>query len=150
MTRTNARELACQLVYETGFRHLTAQEALDALMQDGYYETLKDEADSFSEKPTDKQLAYITAIVQGVQARQTELEGYISRFSVGWSIDRISRVAVAIMEVCMYESLYVDDVPVGAAINEAVELTRRYEDEDVVSFVNGILGRFAREVVEQC
>ena len=46
----------------------------------------------------------------------------------------------------MYECLHTDDVPVGAAINEAVELTRKYEDEDVVSFVNGILGGFAREV----
>jgi len=46
----------------------------------------------------------------------------------------------------MYESLYVDDVPTDAAISEAVELTRKYEDEDVVSFVNGILGSFARDL----
>jgi N utilization substance protein B len=46
----------------------------------------------------------------------------------------------------MYEALYVDDVPTSAAINEAVELSRKYEDEDVVSFVNGILGSFAREL----
>ena len=51
------------------------------------------------------------------------------------------------MQVAMYECLHTDDVPVSAAINEAVELTRKYEDEDVVSFVNGILGGFAREVV---
>ena len=46
----------------------------------------------------------------------------------------------------MYEALYVEDVPVSSAINEAVELTRKYEDEDVVSFVNGILGAFARDM----
>ena len=46
----------------------------------------------------------------------------------------------------MYESLYVQDVPVSAAINEAVELARKYEDEDVVAFVNGILGSFARDM----
>ena len=48
----------------------------------------------------------------------------------------------------MYEILYVEDVPTSAAINEAVELTRKYEDEDVVSFVNGILGSFSREVAQ--
>ena len=51
--------------------------------------------------------------------------------------------------MAMYESLYVEDVPVSAAINEAVELTRKYEDEDVVSFVNGILGSFARGLEQQ-
>ena len=52
-------------------------------------------------------------------------------------------------QLAMYECLYVHDVPVSAAINEAVELTRKYEDEDVVAFVNGILGAFAREVSAQ-
>jgi N utilization substance protein B len=50
----------------------------------------------------------------------------------------------------MYEALYIDDAPISAAINEAVELTRKYENEDVVSFVNGILGGFAREVQQSC
>ena len=48
------------------------------------------------------------------------------------------------------EALYIDDAPISAAINEAVELTRKYENEDVVSFVNGILGGFAREVQQLC
>lgn len=88
--------------------------------------------------------------MQGVQAKREELEGYISKYSVGWSLGRIARMAVAIMEVCMYEALYIDDAPVSAAINEAVELTRKYENEDVVSFVNGILGGFARQMEQPC
>ena len=74
----------------------------------------------------------------------------ISKYSVGWSLGSIARMAVAIMEVCMYEALYIDDAPVSAAINEAVELTRKYENEDVVSFVNGILGGFARQMEQPC
>ena len=50
----------------------------------------------------------------------------------------------------MYECEHADDVPTAAAISEAVELTRKYEDEDVVSFVNGILGGFAREMEQSC
>ncbi|MBQ5749085.1 MAG: transcription antitermination protein NusB, partial [Oscillospiraceae bacterium] len=81
--------------------------------------------------------------------KQEELNGYIRKYAIGWSLERISKTARAIMQLAMYECLYVEDVPVSAAINEAVELTRKYEDEDVVAFVNGILGSFAREVAEQ-
>ena len=150
MTRSNAREIACHLVFEMNFNNVTAGEALQTLMEESYYPTLQTESDVYAEKPDSRQLAYLTDVVQGVQARREELEGYITKFSVGWTLGRIARMAVAIMEVCMYEALYVDDAPVSAAINEAVELTRKYEDEDVVSFVNGILGGFAREMEQSC
>lgn len=150
MTRSNAREIACHLVFEMNFNNVTAGEALQTLMEESYYPTLKTESDVYAEKPDSRQLAYLTDVVQGVQAKREELEGYITKFSVGWTLGRIARMAVAIMEVCMYEALYVDDAPVSAAINEAVELTRKYEDEDVVSFVNGILGGFAREMEQSC
>ena len=122
----------------------------DLLMEEDYYPTLKGETDVYAEKPDGKQLEYLTNVVQGVQAKREELEGYITKYSVGWSLSRIARMAVAIMEVCMYEALYIDDAPVSAAINEAVELTRKYENEDVVSFVNGILGGFARQMEQPC
>ena len=77
------------------------------------------------------------------------LEAFIEKNAIGWSLDRISKVAVAVMEVAMYECEHADDVPTAAAISEAVELTRKYEDEDVVSFVNGILGKFSREGLAQ-
>ena len=150
MTRSNAREIACHLVFEMNFNNVTAGEVLQTLMEESYYPTLKTESDVYAEKPDSRQLAYLTDVVQGVQARREELEGYITKYSVGWTLGRIARMAVAIMEVCMYEALYVDDAPVSAAINEAVELTRKYEDEDVVSFVNGILGGFAREMEQSC
>ena len=121
MTRSNAREIACHLVFEMNFNNVTAGEALQTLMEESYYPTLKTESDVYAEKPDSRQLAYLTDVVQGVQARREELEGYITKYSVGWTLGRIARMAVAIMEVCMYEALYVDDAPVSAAINEAVD-----------------------------
>jgi len=144
MTRTNARELAAQLVYEMELTGKPAEELLKTRLDESYYATLRDEADIYAEKP-EKQLDYVKNTLLGVEARRDELNDYIRKYAIGWDISRISRVARAIMQVSMYECLYVEDVPVGAAINEAVELTRKYEDEDVVSFVNGILGTFARE-----
>ena len=52
------------------------------------------------------------------------------------------------MRLALYEILYVEDVPTGAAINECIELTRKYEDKDTVAFANGILGSFARSLEE--
>ena len=144
MTRSNAREIACHLVYEMNLKKISAAEALDTLLQEDYYPTLGGESEVYAERPDEKQLAYLQKLAVGVENTREELEGYIRKYSIGWKLDRISRIAVAVLQVAMYESLYIDDVPVSAAINEAVELTRNYEDEDVVSFVNGILGGFAR------
>lgn len=145
MTRTNARELAVHLIYEMNTTGVSADEALCIRFAEDYYPTLAEENEIYSEKPGQKQLAYIRAAALGVSEKREELDGYIRRYAIGWRIERISSLARAVMELAIYEILYVGDVPTSAAINEAVELTRRYEAEDVVSFVNGILGSFARE-----
>lgn len=149
MTRTNAREIVAQLVYEMGFRDDDARTLVREHLDPDYYATLKDESDAYEESPSGKQVEYIQSTVCGIREKQDELDGYISKYAIGWNLWRISKTARAIMQLAMYECLYVHDVPVSAAINEAVELTRKYEDEDVVAFVNGILGAFAREVSAQ-
>ncbi len=145
MTRTNARELAVHLIYEINATGVSADEALSLRFSKDYYSTLESENELYGEKPNEKQLIYIKEAVAGVAGRREELEGFIRKYAIGWRVERISRLALAIMELAIYEILYVEDVPTGAAVSEAVELTRRYEDEDVVSFVNGVLGSFARE-----
>lgn len=150
MTRTNAREIAAQLVFEMNFRAgEDAGEVVAAHLDPDYLQTLGAEDDIYTESVGAKQSGYIADTVRGVCEKREELDGYIAKYSIGWNIGRISKMARAIMQLAMYECLYVHDVPVSAAINEAVELTRKYEDEDVVSFVNGILGAFAREVAAQ-
>ena len=81
----------------------------------------------------------------GCAEKREELDEIVARYAIGWSVSRISRLVKAILHVSIFEVLYVDDVPTGVAINEAVRLTRVYEDEEVVAFVNGILGAFARD-----
>ena len=70
MTRSNAREIACHLVFEMNFNDITAGEALRTLMEEDYYPTLKGETDVYAEKPDGKQLEYLTNVVQGVQAKR--------------------------------------------------------------------------------
>ena len=133
MTRTNAREIVAQLVYEMGFRDDDARTLVREHLDPDYYATLKDESDAYEESPSGKQVEYIQSTVCGIREKQDELDGYISKYAIGWNLGRISKTARAIMQLAMYECLYVHDVPVSAAINEAVELTRKYEDEDVVA-----------------
>ena len=146
MTRSNAREIVAHLIFEMNFTTDPANQIVEAVMEPEYYESLAQETDIYAERPNQKQLEYIRSAVAGIQEKQEELDGYISKYAINWSVSRISKVARAILHVAMYECLYVEDVPVSAAINEAVELSRKYEDEDVVAFVNGILGSFAKEL----
>jgi N utilization substance protein B len=98
----------------------------------------------YAEFPDAAQEQYIRTLVSGVFDHCPELDDYISRYSVGWSFARIPRVAAAIMRVAMYEVLYMPEVPNAAAIDAAVEIAKGYESEQVVSFINGILGTFVR------
>ena len=144
MTRTSAREVAVHLAFELGFSSLTADELLARRMTPESFALMREDEPLYKEFPDDKQKDYITDLVRGVYAHGAELDGYIEKYAVGWRFSRISRVAAAVMRVAMFEILYMPDVPNKAAIDAAVELTRKYEEEDVVRFVNGILGSFVR------
>lgn len=144
MTRTNAREIAVHFSFELGFSNETAEELLEHMLTRPVFAQIGEEEPLYSEFPNEKQREYIKKLVCGVYAHCPELDEYISRYAIGWKFARIPRVAVSIMRVAMYEILYMQDIPNAAAINEAVELTKRYDEPEVVSFVNGILGSFVR------
>ena len=72
-----------------------------------------------------------------------EIDKKISEVSKGWSIDRIGKVELAILRLAVYEIVYDDSIPTSVAINEAVELAKKFGPEESYSVVNGILARFA-------
>lgn len=148
MTRSTAREIAVHLVFATGYNGMDAEQAMEKLLDESYYPGLSGENEIYQERPNKKQLAYIRSVVDGCAAHAEELDAIISHHAIGWKLNRISRLVRSILQVAIYEVLYVEDVPTGVAINEAVKLTRKYEDEEVVSFVNGILGAFSRELAQ--
>ena len=85
-------------------------------------------------------MPYIKNVVLGVMDKETELLDEISRnLAKGWRIDRISKVARAVLMLAVYEIKYVDDVPEKVAINEAVELAKKFDEPDSSAFVNGVL-----------
>lgn len=144
MTRSNAREIAVHLAFELSFSNETADQLLEIAMTRSIFALLSEETPLYAEFPNEKQRGYIETLVRGVYFHCAELDEYISRYAIGWDFSRLPRVSIAIMRIAMYEILYMQDVPNAAAINEAVELAKHYEDQDMVSFINGILGSFVR------
>jgi transcription antitermination protein NusB len=82
-------------------------------------------------------------LVSGVWNRREELDAIVARFSKHWKIGRIARIELTILRLALFEILHLPDVPAKVAINEAVELAKRFGDDNAKSFVNGILDAVA-------
>ncbi len=146
MTRGNARELAVHLIYGRAFTGEEPEQVVSVRLDKEYYEKLGGENDIYSDRPNRAQLRYIDCVVSGVANREEELNAQISKFSIGWDISRISKLARCIMQLAIFEILYTEDVPTGVAVSEAVRIAKKYDGDDTGSFVNGILGSFARSL----
>ena len=144
ITRTVAREIALMLCFALADAPERAEEVLEGFFDKDYYQSLGAEHDLFAEYPRKKQQDYIRSIVIGTAEHKEELDGYIEKYSRGWKLSRISRIAASILRTAIFEVLYLEDVPDSVAINEAVELSKGYEEPETVSFINGILGSFMR------
>ena len=149
MVRSTAREIAVHLSYELSFTDLTVEQLLERHLSAENFASLAEEDPLYRELPNAKQREYICRLVRGVSQHAGELDTDIDRYATGWKFSRMPLVATAIMRVAMFEILYMPDIPNGAAINEAVELARKYEGDEVAKFVNGILGTFVREEVKE-
>ncbi len=145
MIRNVAREIAMHLSYELSFTDLTADELLDQRLSGSHFDALSAEYEVYGALPGPSQRAYIRKLVKGIAVHGYELDQYIEKYAKGWRFERIPLVAGAIMRLAMYEILYMPEIPNGAAINEAVEIAKKYESADVVRFINGILGSFVRK-----
>ena len=146
MSRGNARELAVHLIYSQSFTGDEPELVISTRLEKEYYSLLSQENDIYAVRPKNAQLAYIDSVVSGVVNRQEDLNEQIQTYSIGWDISRISRLARTVLQLAIYEILYVEDVPAGVAVSEAVRLAKKYDGDDTGAFVNGILGTFVRNL----
>ncbi len=147
MRRGDARELAVHLIYGRDFTGDEPEQAVSALLDKEYYPKLAKENEVYAERPSRAQLHYIDTVVAGVANREGELNDQIRKFSIGWDISRISRLTRCVLQLAMFEILYMEDIPTGVAVSEAVRIAKKYDGDDTGAFVNGILGSFARSLV---
>ncbi|MDO5545257.1 MAG: transcription antitermination factor NusB [Eubacteriales bacterium] len=146
MTRGNARELAVHLIYGRAFTGEEPEQVISTRLEKEYYAQLGEENDVYSERPSRAQLRYIDTVVTGVANREEELDEQIQKYSIGWDISRISKLARCILRLAIYEIQYVEDVPAGVAVSEAVRIAKKYNSDETGAFVNGILGSFVRSL----
>ena len=149
MTRANARELAVHLIYGRDFTGEEPEQVIATRLDKEYYHKLSDENQVYAERPSHAQMAYIDNVVSGVANRADILNEKIQQYAIDWDISRISRLTRTIMQLAIFEILYVEDVPTGVAISEAVRIAKMYDGDDTGAFVNGILGAFARSLTAE-
>ena len=109
MTRGNARELAVHLIYGRIFTGEEPEQVVSTRLDKEYYEQLREENEVYSDRPSRAQLRYIDTVVAGVANREEELNAQISKFSIGWDITRISKLARCILQLAIFEILHVED-----------------------------------------
>lgn len=129
MTRKMAREEAFILIFEKAFNSDSVEEILKL-------------AEEVRELEADE---YLVNVFTGVYENIDEIDGIISSKALGWKIERISKTALSLLRLAIYEIIFLDDIPVSVSINEAVELCKKYATKEDSAFINGILSSIAKE-----
>jgi N utilization substance protein B len=131
--RRQARECALQLLYELDVRgDADPGPAIEAFWR--RQPPASDEVRDFADR-----------LVRGVKAHQPEIDGLIVAFAEHWDLDRMAVVDRNLLRAGIWELLWGVDVPPKVAINEALEIARRFSTEESTRFVNGLLDRVRRE-----
>jgi N utilization substance protein B len=130
-SRRLARQLALQLLFQQEFQ----------AKHEGWQEAFWEEHQSVSVNVR----TFATSIVQGVNDHQSDIDHLIQRFAVDWSIPRMPVVDRNILRCAIYELVWEPDIPAAVTMNEAIELAKRFADDEAQRFVNGILDHIFRE-----
>ncbi len=130
MTRKIAREEAFILIFEKAFNDSSVEDILEI-------------AKEVRELKTDE---YITTVFKGVFDNIELIDASISENAVGWRIERISKTALSVLRLAIFEIKFMEEIPNAVSINEAVELCKKYATKEDASFVNGILATIVRKL----
>ena len=134
MKRKRSREIAMELLFSMEISKNSYEETIECFVED--YE--------MDLKTID--LEYITEVMTSVVDHKEEIDEIIKNSLINWTIDRVSKVNLTIVRLAISEMLYINDVPEVVAINEAIELTKKYSDDKSVSFVNGALDKAFKNI----
>ena len=134
--RHKGRERAFQILYGWGFVRDRKEDYIQRTFQNFHSE-------QFEDNPEASEFAW--NLLTGVQKELSTLDRAVASHSKNWRLDRIARVEIAILRLALYEMLFLEDVPVNVAINEAIELSKKFGDRKSNKFVNGILDAIGKK-----
>ncbi len=142
MTRSLVREHLFKLLFRIEFN---AKDDMPDQIRLYFEDSLAEEDNkSTGSDVSEKDRAYITGKYEQIIEHLPEIDEKIDKAAKGWSISRIGKVELSVLRLAVYEMLYDDDIPVGVAIDEAVELSKRFGGDSSGPFVNGILASLAK------
>lgn len=148
MTRSEVREHIFRLVFRIEFNEAEEMpEQLKLYFEDNYKEDLNSETPEDDDRLclfSEEDEAYIRGKYDRIAAMIPQLDKIINDNSKGWDTARMGKVDLAILRLAVYEAVFDDDIPVGVAIDEAVELAKKYGQDESASFINGILAGVAK------
>ncbi len=133
--RRKSRELALQVLYQS---EITDQDATGILTEFQNHFSPEATRDEFTER-----------LVRGVCEHSEEIDGFLSRYSENWRLERMTTIDRNILRIALFELLYCEEIPPKVTLNEAIDLGKKYGSEDSGSFINGILDRIQNEVIRK-
>ncbi|MFK7697188.1 transcription antitermination factor NusB [Paenibacillus sp. HJGM_3] len=143
MKRRLAREIAVQSLFQMEMNGVSAQEAIDTIVEEAGRENETDltltEGETISTE-------YIHQLVEGTVTHMRAIDEVLTEYLKGWKMDRLSRVDRQILRLAAYEMLHGQEVPPKVVINEAIELSKHFGTEESGKFVNGVLGKMIKEL----
>ncbi|MBO5150431.1 transcription antitermination factor NusB [Anaerotignum sp.] len=132
MSRRSARKNAFFLLFQMDFN-----EAAE-------FEQVKELFFAEKEEPVEEgDKAFILSEVEGTREHMAEIDALIEQSAKGWDPERMNKVDLAILRLAVYEMKW-GETPVGVAINEAVELAKKFSSDEAPAFINGVLGKAAQ------
>ena len=134
MKRKISREIAMELLFSM------------EISKNSYEQTIESFIENYEMDLKTIDLEYIKEVMKSVTDYKEEIDEIIKNSLINWTIDRVSKVNLTIVRLAIAEMLYINDVPEVVAINEAIELTKKYSDDKSVSFVNGALDKAFKNI----
>jgi len=131
MKRHMARELAVQSLFQMELSDLTAEEAIEFAVDDKEYDE------------------FVGRLVEGVVANKDVVDAKIREALVNWSFERLGNIERTILRLAVYELLFEEEIPVRVTINEAIELTKAFAEDEATKLVNGVLGKVASSIEKE-
>lgn len=134
MKRKRSREIAMELLFSM------------EISKNSYEQTIESFIENYEMDLKTIDLEYIKEVMKSVVDHKEEIDEIIKNSLINWTIERVSKVNLIIVRLAIAEMLYINDVPEVVAINEAIELTKKYSDDKSVSFVNGALDKAFKNI----
>ena len=141
MSRTLAREDAFKLIFEMEITGISASDALEYL-----YSTVDKANEMWAQHSVSQSNKnYINTAVLGIEENKEKINLLIESKLKGWTLNRLSKVNLALLQLAIYEIKFMDDIPNKVSVNEAVTLAKKYSNPQAGSFINGVLGTILNE-----